>query len=317
MGKQTNTLPESLELLLDTMCNTFGGIMFIAIALTIVAQVSNQNIKIHEQEMITPKEREAMHLQMKNLSLEVENSKRKLQEHIMQENLLNPQNRPLIEKLLEQRKNNIAVLNTIALQRAELQKAKETLPKEHAELERLKSSIQQTILENEKFSNALKMRRTMLQEQREKLQQQLNDLEEVVAALQEVIRQGPPKETITFSMETETSAREYMVLLSNGRFYREPRNTEVTQERFLDFLELKPIGKGWEVTPKENQLWQQALTGIDKSYYYVRLVVDGNSFNSFLTIKKFLRQKGYLVTWGYAPNFTFRLVDDINIRVSQ
>ena len=30
-----NSLPESMDLLLDTMCNTFGGVMFIAIALSL------------------------------------------------------------------------------------------------------------------------------------------------------------------------------------------------------------------------------------------------------------------------------------------
>jgi hypothetical protein len=317
MGKPTNTLPESLELLLDTMCNTFGGIMFIAIALTIVAQVSNQHIKLQEQTMITLEEKEAMHQRMKTLSLEVENSERKLQEHITWENLLDPRNRPLIEKLLEQRKNNTRILSSIALQRKKLQDSTEALAKEHSELERLKSSVEQSMLENKKLDDALEMRRIMLQEQREKLQAQLDKLEETIAALQEVINQGPPKETIAFSMETETSAREYMVLLSNGHLYREPRNTEVKQERFLNFLELKPTGQGWKVTPGENQLWQQALTSIDKSYYYIRLVLDNNSFDSLLKVKKFLRENGYLVTWGYSPSFTFQLVDDLNIRVSQ
>ena len=35
-----NKLPDSLELLLDTMCNTFGAIMFIAISLVIISQIT-------------------------------------------------------------------------------------------------------------------------------------------------------------------------------------------------------------------------------------------------------------------------------------
>ena len=41
-GKQK--LPESLELLLDTMCNTFGGIMFIALSLIIISQIVSKNL---------------------------------------------------------------------------------------------------------------------------------------------------------------------------------------------------------------------------------------------------------------------------------
>ena len=177
--------------------------------------------------------------------------------------------------------------------------------------------MQQIMLENERLNNLLEARKRMLQEQKEKLREQLNDLEEVVAALQETLKQGPPKETISFSMETETSAREYMILLSNGKFYREPRDTEVAKKRSLGFVELKPIGRGWEVTPGENQLWQQALTSIDRKYYYIRIEVDDKSFKSFLEIKKFLRQKKYLTTWEYCSNFVFRLADKVDIRVSQ
>ena len=38
------SLPDSLELLLDTMCNTFGGIMFIAISLILVSQMVSKKI---------------------------------------------------------------------------------------------------------------------------------------------------------------------------------------------------------------------------------------------------------------------------------
>ena len=40
-----NHLPDSLELLLDTMCNTFGAIMFIAISIVVISQLSTKAIK--------------------------------------------------------------------------------------------------------------------------------------------------------------------------------------------------------------------------------------------------------------------------------
>ena len=48
------SLPESLELLLDTMCNTFGGVMFIAISMVITLMLSQQKLtpeKQREEEM--------------------------------------------------------------------------------------------------------------------------------------------------------------------------------------------------------------------------------------------------------------------------
>ena len=43
--RRKNKLPDSLELLLDTMCNTFGAIMFIAISLVIISQFSIKAVK--------------------------------------------------------------------------------------------------------------------------------------------------------------------------------------------------------------------------------------------------------------------------------
>ena len=40
----------SLELLLDTMCNTFGGVMFIAISLLVVLSAMTKNIPQKEEE---------------------------------------------------------------------------------------------------------------------------------------------------------------------------------------------------------------------------------------------------------------------------
>ena len=37
-----NSLPDSLELLLDTMCNTFGGVMFITLSLALLLCLSNK-----------------------------------------------------------------------------------------------------------------------------------------------------------------------------------------------------------------------------------------------------------------------------------
>ena len=52
MGFKKN-LPDSLELLLDTMCNTFGGIMFIAISLVVLSQLVTQQQKAMSEEDIS------------------------------------------------------------------------------------------------------------------------------------------------------------------------------------------------------------------------------------------------------------------------
>ena len=72
MGFKKN-LPDSLELLLDTMCNTFGGIMFIAISLIVISQLVSQQQKAMSQEDLSKAAMER--LKQKIESVQNENAK--------------------------------------------------------------------------------------------------------------------------------------------------------------------------------------------------------------------------------------------------
>ena len=71
MSRAKKELPESLELLLDTMCNTFGGIMFIALALIIISQLVTKQLKEMTPEEIDRKRIEQLNASIKELEAEV------------------------------------------------------------------------------------------------------------------------------------------------------------------------------------------------------------------------------------------------------
>ena len=52
MGRQNNGDLTSFELLLDTMCNTFGGIVFIALLLAILSQALEVNHLVEDAQLI-------------------------------------------------------------------------------------------------------------------------------------------------------------------------------------------------------------------------------------------------------------------------
>ena len=74
----------SLELLLDTMCNTFGGVIFIAIALTVVASTIPKMMNIATEEDATLKRVEKLEQEIRRLEQE---NKRVFEERELKETL--------------------------------------------------------------------------------------------------------------------------------------------------------------------------------------------------------------------------------------
>lgn len=61
----------SLELLLDTICNTFGGILFIALLVTILTQLSEKKTPVPRPSTATPEEIESLVLEQAHLLAEI------------------------------------------------------------------------------------------------------------------------------------------------------------------------------------------------------------------------------------------------------
>lgn len=100
------SLPDSLELLLDTMCNTFGGIIFIAITLIIVSQLAAKSMR-----EMSPEELDRRNIQrMEEQSAELEKQIQELSKRLIEEQFQIPdapeERRILLAKLAECKKQN-------------------------------------------------------------------------------------------------------------------------------------------------------------------------------------------------------------------
>lgn len=151
----------SLEMLLDTMCNTFGGTIFLAIALIIIASMSKQAIPSLEEEnartaAALSREIESLEAQSQRLSEEI-NLKSEIArqlkndprlKYVAEVAAMQDQNRKLVRQLeIEEMKRN----QTVQEEKAEstlldqtqnrLKKEKEIMAKKREELALVKAEI--------------------------------------------------------------------------------------------------------------------------------------------------------------------------------
>jgi len=80
MGRRTNAGDSSLELLLDTITNTFGGILFIAILLSLLLRTTSRQVQDEAapQKPMSPREQAALEIQIETLQDEAEVLRRRL-----------------------------------------------------------------------------------------------------------------------------------------------------------------------------------------------------------------------------------------------
>jgi hypothetical protein len=73
MSRRKRTADSSLELLLDTICNTFGGVLFLAILICVLLRMASPLEQlVAEHDRTTPEEMQALELQLDALVAEIE-----------------------------------------------------------------------------------------------------------------------------------------------------------------------------------------------------------------------------------------------------
>lgn len=305
MGKK-HSLPESLELLLDTMCNTFGGIMFIAISLIVISQLvakAQQNMTPEEinESNLARMERQIDALQQELLALQ----KQQLEAE-MQVEQPSPEKQEVIQELFAVRERNLQLQN-------DLERLKIKIEAEQERLKRLKS-------EADKTDQELVAKKQELKEKKQKIAAKKQELETEIAQLEEALGNLQPKE-LRFSKEVETNLRPYWVLLKENRLYRwgtdeNPRTDEVIQQRFGNQFQLIPT-KGTTLGENPEAELDFLFSGIDKKVNFISLAIDHHSFAALLATKQYLRNKGFLVSWDVNPGFNFIYSNYVNYRASE
>ena len=286
MSKLKDNLPESLELLLDTMCNTFGGIMFIALSLVIISQLVTDKIVSEAPEKVDQEEIEVLERSVAVLQTESLENQQKIQSFNDAQQRITPELKKLINEIKQMKLINLEA-EVIS------ENLSEQLKKQLEEEKALKKEI--ASLKQQRKRNAARTEQEKKEMERElaKKAKELENLEKLLASTK--------SKTVTFSMEEDTYMLPYVVIIKKDSIYRMGSSwqnpvSDVTVS--LDGKKLIIIPKSGTALGNSPEVTLEKLFGqINKSSYFIWLISDENSFHTLRSTREFLRKQGFKVRW--------------------
>ena len=276
------------------MCNTFGGIMFIAISLIVLSQLITQQQKTMSQEDISQTAIENLKkkieiAQNENIAL----SKAALEASLNTANV-SPEKKEAIMKLKEVRKKNLILedslerLNIKVREQLEIKKHRdETLEKLTAEVSSAKRKL---IAEKQKNQQE----KRILEEKIRELNHKLNNVQQP---------------TLRFSKLKETELKPYWVLFQRNRIYRlgDERNplkneVEMKLSKLTRSVTLIPLS-GTAIGSAPEEELDYLFKNVDRKKYFINILSDSESFSTLMVSKQFFRNHKYLCDWSINPEF--------------
>ena len=290
MGKRKREPPSSLELFLDTICNTFGGIVFLAILLSVIVQNRTREADLPQNETsVSPQEAQAMALRGELLN----NRFSQLSQLVDDLKSLQPTNIDnRVDQIADQLKEAQQALaqeleqqKKLASQIAEQARKNAQLAKSHSELE-------------QKTENAKKS----LANEKARLKEQLDDRMQILNL--------PRVEAV--------SKRTVILMMRFGKLYRlfsegqklDKTHLTVTDESSTQFTVEPKRGEGWRVSDVSQRLLiHQYLAAYPQSSYAAHVFVWPDSFGQFSELKRILIEQNYQYELApYADGSTLTLV---------
>lgn len=306
---QKNSLPESLELLLDTMCNTFGGIMFIAISLVVISQLMSAAM----QKMTPERIDEAQMAELRNRTDAMRQEVLSLERQAMELQFRLPPDASPEQKA--------TVRELIRLKNANLQKRGE-VDRLATESDTIQTRRQRLWRENETLKSELQTRMATLLASKAETSREMLENEKRIAQLETLLKQQKSR-TLRFSMEKPVSRPPYWIVLKDDMIYRlgfdrDPVKGEVAQENFdsdrkVRFIPLKGTSPGEDPRRVFDILFQQ----LSPENCFVSIALDSNSFSALLQLRQFFRGKEISVYWRVNPNFEFAYSSDVVYKASE
>ncbi|MBR6471305.1 MAG: hypothetical protein IKS83_05880 [Victivallales bacterium] len=307
MAKKTEAFPSSLELLLDTMCNTFGGIMFIAIALVIVTQFASKSVLDSMKKMPTPEEKAALLEQLETAREEWRETERQQRNAQLAKMGIRPAEMEVIRRILETREKLLTAMGEEENAEQRYQKARERnrrLEDQEMAYKEDEQEMRDRLLAIQTDVQAMERRLNAATAEKERLQRELEDWEQRLADTK-------PAQTITFSMERERlGGDETMVFLRRNRLYLRMDTTE--RELGGREVEIMFPGKGRGTSLADCNAILDGLHG-----GFVHIWVDDQSFDALVAVRAFLRGRGVPVSWAYTEDFRFFYSSNVTRDVSQ
>lgn len=299
-----NSLPESMDLLLDTMCNTFGGVMFIAIALSLALFAG----QIKRPEPPPPENEQEKLEQMQAVNQQLEQEKAQLEQEFT----------ALQQKIRTQEKNT----SPLAVEIADLESEEKKSRRELQTAEQKSRSAEAKKNHLQKHNNALEEKNHDTAREQDKQEKQNSseqrDLEKTIAALELRLKKMPVRK-LHFALQERTSRRPYFTILKNGELCRlgfsgTKSSDEVTVKRDGNTLNLfAKRGYAIDMISADNI---GSVLKFDKSKIFLWVIVHPDSFKKFVTFRRMLRQLGYQVHWYVEAKPVLYLMENVEYEAS-
>lgn len=291
-----HSLPDSLELLLDTMCNTFGGVMFITLSLALLLTLSSKLVKENAAREIDPDEIQRIRQETARLEEDIA----RLQQSYSPDEAPGQANDEARQKYL-----NNKLMEMELKQRRHVLEQLQRANRENA----LRFSNEEKRLAREEKENAVELEKasTLLVRGEEE-----NDLLKARISVQEQALKNTKEKSIHFARNESTFKTPVWIFIANNMFYRidtglnmqdQLKVTRDDRTILLTPIRGQPIGRNLTVAET-----QKLLSGFPKSSFFCGFGVMPDSIEASVQLRRNLRELGYQVNYYVTPRLVLRIV---------
>ena len=298
-------LPDSLELLLDTMCNTFGGVMFITISMVIMVSVVSK--------MLTGGSSAELERQM------LEEERRRIAELEAVAEEQNAESQTMQSRSTGYASGDREAVEQLRERMREAARLEERHTAQLQELKRLQNEVSRRTAANaaelERINRSELEAQVALREQEQR--------SELLAQEQEAIRRQRAEvrpRKIRFAKNEATRLRPYDVILCGDALHRLgvgfDSSAEVEVRRNGNTLTLIPV-RGIPVSEEIGKAeFSRLFPGFDRNRCFVRCFVHPDSMETFVGLRQMFRAFGMKLEWMITEEYLLFLTDNPKYRVS-
>lgn len=294
-------IPESMDLLLDTMCNTFGGVVFIALTLSLAFFISQSQSS--RADNLAKIKQELKEQQQENLTLE--SKRNSLTQKLSSVKEFSSQ--------YSQTKTDLPEL-VIRLEQDYKDLQRETEIQKIAQTD-LMLKMKKLKMENKKIESEIQEKNKKVTEINKTLTEEFKRHCFIVDELNERLQRTPAKK-FHFTHNERTSKSPYVLLVKNNHLYRLGRNyltssREVNVKRSGNMLLLTGVDGALLSTISSSDL-QFLFQDFNKSTSFLWIMVHPDSLDSFVSFRRLLRNATIPVYWYINAASILYLGNNIN-----
>ena len=293
-----HSLPESLELLLDTMCNTFGGVMFIAISMVITLMICQRHMTPEKQIEAEKKRLEACRQEHQFLEKRYEHEQKRLER---------------IKKLAHSDENDgasdlAAAVVKLEQELRELKRQRDTL---ESEIKITEEQTRRLAQKNSRQEQQNRQKKQLLANGQSELEAENRRLADELGSLQAVLQNTPVKR-VDFARNEKTSRIPYVMIIKNNRLFCAGSPPLLSSERVDirregNILRFFPL-QGVPLNSIDARNVLEYCPGYFPEAHFFWIMVSDDSLAAFVKFRRTLRAMNHLVYWYTANRYVLNLV---------